>query len=174
VPLEGVGVEIRGPDGARVGEACLGEIVVDSAYTMAGYVGAAEATLGDGRLATGDAGFMLGGELYVLGRAGDAVSVRGRTVYAEDLELALQGLPSVPRARVAVVAGAGVAGEGVTAVLEAAPDDALPAVRTLLRSRLGSDVPIRVLAVARGGIPRTSSGKVRRRALWQQLVGAEQ
>jgi acyl-CoA synthetase (AMP-forming)/AMP-acid ligase II len=126
-------------------------------------------TLVGDALATGDAGAILDGELYVFGRLGDRVKVRGRVYYAEDLEGKVTAVPGVPQGRCIVIPSVG--GEsGVTLIVEAEPGAWMAAVRRLLHREIGQDAAVRIGVGRRGSILRTSSGKPRRRVMWQQLV----
>ncbi len=129
---------------------------------------AADQAFGDDGLRTGDAGFLLDGELYVIGRIGDSLKVRGRKVHAEDLEAALVSVPGVPPGRCAVALGDRDGRPGAVIVVEAPGDGWLEAVRGALRSALDASVALTVVRARRGTIPRTSSGKPRRRLLWRQ------
>ena len=60
----------------------------------------------DGALTTGDAALMLDGELYVLGRIGDSVKVRGRTVFVEDVEAKVFPVDGIRKAQGGRAAGA--------------------------------------------------------------------
>jgi acyl-CoA synthetase (AMP-forming)/AMP-acid ligase II len=76
-------------EGERLPEREVGHILVKGPSLMAGYyndVAATEAVMRDGWLWTGDLGFYAAGELYVTGRAKDLIILRGRNIYAEDLE----------------------------------------------------------------------------------------
>ncbi len=120
-------------------------------------------------LHTGDAGFVLDGELYVIGRLGDSIKVRGRSVFAEDLEQRLTGVGGVRPGRCVVVLGAAGERTVAAAVVEDEGgewrDDVVAAVRGLT----GSGVSVAVYRAARA-IPRTSSGKPRRRVTFGQLL----
>lgn len=147
-------------DGRPVADAVVGEIAVgDSSAAGPGGAGTAE-------LRTGDAGFLLDGELYVLGRLGDAIKVRGRTVLAEDVEA---GLPeSVPPA---VVALGTLRGE--PAVLVAVDGDVSGRVGAALREHLTRHLPVAAVWIRRvpgRRVPRTTSGKPRRGQLWRAFV----
>ncbi|MFL5884345.1 MAG: AMP-binding protein, partial [Thermoleophilaceae bacterium] len=84
------GVEVRLEDPGR-----LSEILVRSKSLAGGYFGQPELTaerFGDGELRTGDLGFERDGELYVVGRSDDLLSVAGRNVYARGIEEAVDML----------------------------------------------------------------------------------
>ncbi len=112
-PMAGVEVEIRDEDGVAQPEGVLGEVFVRGDSVADGYTHAGaedQARLRGGELLTGDAGFLLNGELYVVGRLGDSVKVNGQSVFVEDVELELvasdfstgstrRSSPAWPRAR---------------------------------------------------------------------------
>lgn len=170
-PHPGIRVAIVDEDGAPQADGALGEIVVDSDYAGDGYVGDAGAgttRFVDGTIYTGDAGFMVDGELYVIGRMGDSVKARGRTIYMEDLEARLATVPGVSAGRSAVVGAPD--GSAIAAFVERPGGDWEAQAARLLRRIVGGDISVRVIACERGTIPRTSSGKPRRRILWRQLA----
>jgi cytochrome P450/acyl-CoA synthetase (AMP-forming)/AMP-acid ligase II len=109
-PLPGVEVTIESREGETLAEDMLGEVVVRSP-SLAVRLGPGGEAPDDWSapevLRTGDAGFLHRGELYVVGRMGDAVAVRGRNVFAEDVETALRHQLGWKARRVAVLAGAG-------------------------------------------------------------------
>jgi acyl-CoA synthetase (AMP-forming)/AMP-acid ligase II len=165
------GVSIRVVDGARrpLREGRVGEIAVTGASVAAGYAGdgrsPALTCFRDGVLYTGDAGFLADGQLFVLGRLGDALKMRGLTVFAEEVEAAVvaEGLPS---RRVGVALG--YRGNVPTAfvALEAARADWAARAASAVRRMLPEAEAV-VAEVSPGTIPRTTSGKTRRRALWE-------
>jgi acyl-CoA synthetase (AMP-forming)/AMP-acid ligase II len=151
----------------------LGEIEVRGGSVGAGYLddSSAVSTRCDGALRTGDAGFLLHGELYVVGRLGDRVKVRGKSIFAEDVELALKQT-GAPAHRQAVVLGERGGVAVAVAVLETPEDDWLTRARQLLRAACPG-LAAEVIAAPPGTIPRTSSGKRMRRKLWQAFAAGE-
>jgi acyl-CoA synthetase (AMP-forming)/AMP-acid ligase II len=136
----------------------------------AGYVAdaAGPSSLTGGTLRSGDAGFLWEGQLYVLGRLGDSMKVRGRTVFAEDLEAAL-GSAGVPPLRAAALLGERDGRPTVVAMFEQAQPDWLATAARLLGQRTeGADVV--VVDAPRGAIARTSSGKPKRRRMWTEYL----
>jgi acyl-CoA synthetase (AMP-forming)/AMP-acid ligase II len=159
--------------GVELPPGCLGEVVVRGPTIADGYLdGARDGSTsfhGDS-VATGDAGAILGDDLFVFGRLGDRVKVRGRVYHAEDLEGKVTALPGVPTGRCIVIPGVSEAESGVTVIIEAEPGPWMAAVRTLLRREIGQDAAVRIGLGRRGSILRTSSGKPRRRVMWQRLI----
>ncbi|GHH88237.1 hypothetical protein GCM10018793_67150 [Streptomyces sulfonofaciens] len=120
-------------------------------------------------LRTGDLGCLdEAGRLVVTGRIKDLIVLRGRNVHPQDVELAAE--QSHPAARPGCGAAFSVPvgdEEGLVLVQEvtagADADEVAVAVRRALREECEVDVHELVLIEARG-IPKTSSGKIQRRA----------
>lgn len=172
-PLPGMTVSIVDSGGKPVGERFLGEIELTGKSVARGYLTAGERSEQplNGMVRTGDAGFFLNGELFVAGRIGDGLKVRGRWLFAEDIDSILAtGEPR--RGRFVSLLGS-IDGADTVVVLadESAVDVAVslgPAV-----VNYASGLRVLVLSVGRGGILRTTSGKPRRRAMWERLVTGE-
>jgi len=120
---------------------------------------------------TGDLGFYLDGELYVTGRMADVITIGGQSHYPQDIEItAADASPLVRRGYVTAFTVPADAGEQLVIIAERAagtarsdPQPAFDAVRSLVSERHGVTVDdVRLLPA--GGIPRTTSGKLARRA----------
>jgi fatty-acyl-CoA synthase len=172
-PLPGVEVTIVDEDGRSLPEGHLGEIAVSGPTVADGYeteaVGASTRFSRD-RVETGDAGFVLNGELFVLGRLGDAVKARGRTVFVEDVESRLATVEGVQKGRCVALAGSAPDGERLVAIVESEAGPWVDEVGAILRTQVGRDAAVQVFAGPPGTIERTSSGKPRRRVMWQALL----
>ncbi len=132
-------------------------------------------------LRTGDLGFFLDGELYVTGRIADLVVIDGRQHYPHDIEAtAAAAAPMVRRGYVAAFTVPGEAprsagGELVIVAERAAgtartdPGSAIEAIRAAVARRHGLTVADVVFLPA-GAIPRTTSGKLARRACRAQYL----
>jgi acyl-CoA synthetase (AMP-forming)/AMP-acid ligase II len=178
-PLAGMGVEIRDDHGATLPPGQVGHIFVSGPSIMAGYFGRPDLTdqaLHDAWLHTGDRGFIHDGELYVCGRHKDIVIVRGANHAPEEFEATLEGLPGV-RTGCAVAVGFMPPGDDdeALAMLVETTSDATPVLAQEVASRVQQHtgiLPAHVELLAPGTLPRTSSGKLRRReALNQWLTG---
>lgn len=175
-PLAGCEVEVRDPDGALLEPGRVGEIVVRSP-ALGSYLDdrqAAPPTEGTRfrgeTLWTGDLGFIEGGELFCIGRIGDALKVRGRFICAEVVESAVADKLSLPSGTVVALLGM----RGPDAHLALILDDRAAVLmeevyRAATAVTSGAAMRISVLACPRRVIQRTSSGKPKRRAMWHAL-----
>ncbi|MBS2965022.1 AMP-binding protein [Actinocrinis puniceicyclus] len=170
-PLEGMSVDIVGEDGEPLEDGQVGEITVRGACVATQYVGdpgsSSGTRLGDGVLRTGDAGFLRDGQLFVLGRLGDGLKVRGRMLFAESLEAELCER-GVPERRATVLLGVRDGAPTAAVVFELPRPEWIGTTLDLLTERL-EDADLLAVLVPRGGLAVTSSGKPRRRVMWQAL-----
>ncbi len=174
-PESDVSVVIVDDSGRPLEDGLLGEIVVGGASACPGYYAGAEAKstrFADGKVYTGDAGFFHEGQLFVLGRMGDSIKVRGRSVYVEDLESKIAEVSGLGKGRIVVVGVPGAGQKGLALFAETQNEDWIPAVRETLRRRVGDDVELTIV-VGTGLIQRTSSGKPRRRYMWERLQSGQ-
>ena len=178
-PLAGVEVEIRDAAGVSLSPGRVGHIFVRGSSVMAGYFARTDLTdqaIHDGWLDTGDLGFIQDGELFVSGRHKDIIVVRGANHAPEEFEAALESLPGV-RIGCAVAVGFVPPGEDdeALAMLVETTADAPSSLADEVASRVQERTRIRpahVELLAPGTLPRTSSGKLRRReARTQWLAG---
>ena len=171
-PLPDFTVEIRNGTGEALPVGRVGRIWVRGPSLMSGYLGRPEETartLVDGWLDTGDLGFLRDGELYLTGRAKDLLILRGRNYRPEDVEHAVDGLPAVRTGCTAAVSflPEGADGERLVLFVETARgfDGDGAALSAACRARVLEATGLRldeIVALARGTLPRTSSGKIRR------------
>jgi len=178
-PLAGVEVEIRDDRGVPLPADRVGHVFVRGPSVMVGYFARTDLTdqvLHDGWLESGDLGFAHDGELFLCGRQKDIVIVRGANHAPEEFEAALDGLPGV-RPGCAIAVGFVPAGEDdeALAMLVETNSDASPTLADDVASRLEERtriLPAHVELLAPGTLPRTTSGKLRRReAAAQWLAG---
>ncbi|MBW8874482.1 MAG: non-ribosomal peptide synthase/polyketide synthase [Acidobacteria bacterium] len=129
-------------------------------------------------LRTGDLGFFAGGELFVTGRLKDLIILRGRNLYPQDVELAAE------RAHPALAAGSGAAfsveaegEERLVVVYEAARGRSLDVaeVAAAVRRAVAAEFEVQVfdlVLVRTATIPKTTSGKIQRRACREAYLAA--
>ncbi len=170
-PLHGVAVRIAEP-----GADGIGEIQVLSPAAFSGYLGrdgeSAEAFTADGWLRTGDLGRLdAEARLFVAGRLDDRLVSGGENVDPAEIEEVLAAHPAVGEAGVAgrpdpawgTVPVAGIV------LRPGAGDPGDPALRAWCRERLAPHkAPAAFVRLA--GLPRTPSGKLRRRDLGERLT----
>lgn len=172
-PLAGMSVSITSDSGRVLEDGEVGEIRVAGPSLMDGYFQnevASAAALCDGWLRTGDLGFVWGGQLYITGRAKEMVIKSGRNLYPYDIERIVGELPGV---RLGGVAAFGRTNETTgtddlivvaeTSQKESSEHEALTkAIRGEVLAVLGVGIDVvRLWPV--GSVPRTSSGKIRRK-----------
>ncbi|TXS06863.1 fatty acyl-AMP ligase [Streptomyces sp. NBC_01201] len=129
-------------------------------------------------LRTGDLGFVHEGELFVTGRLKDVIIRKGRNHYPQDIEVSAERAdPALrPNCAAAFSLDDGTA-ERLVLVVEAdgraLRNGGADGLRERVRSAVLEDRRLKadeVLVVRRGSLPKTSSGKVQRRATRQQYL----
>jgi acyl-CoA synthetase (AMP-forming)/AMP-acid ligase II len=170
--LAGLTIDIVDDAGTALPDGHLGQIVVRGTSIAAEreeYEGSDSLTRWhDGALHTGDAGFTIDGQLFVIGRLGDSMKIRGRTIFAEDIEAALVAA-GVPRTRLAVLLGASPRGATAVVLIEQAEGSWLNTAQAVLRRTTEGAAGL-VVDVPRKSIQRTTSGKPKRRPMWQAFA----
>lgn len=171
--VKNVEIEIRSSDGNAVPKGEVGEIVVRTPALMAGYYDLATATkssIKGGWFYTQDIGYFgEHGELFVVDRLTDVITVKGITVLPQRIETVLNDHPSVlESAVVGVPDGAG--GEIPWAFVRPAAEDVdTQQILDYLREQLP------IYAVPRGiefreALPKTITGKILKRTLRQKWL----
>lgn len=128
-------------------------------------------------LRTGDLGVYLDGELYITGRIKDLVIIDGRNHYPQDIEATVAAAsPAVRTGYVAAFSVPGADGERLVIVAERAagagradPAPVIADIRAAV-SRTHALPVADVQLVAAGTIPRTTSGKLARRACREEYL----
>lgn len=91
-------VQILEDSGALAGDDRVGEIAIQSDCLFEGYYSRPDLTaeaFKDGWYRTGDLGFLLDGELYVVGRKKDLLIVGGENIYPQDIEEIVAAHPAI-------------------------------------------------------------------------------
>jgi fatty-acyl-CoA synthase len=117
-------------------------------------------------LRTTDLGMFVDNELYVTGRIVDLMAIGGRNVYPQDIEAtAAEASPLVRRGYVTAFTAPDlvIVAERAPGTTRSDPQPAIDAIGTAVARRHGVTVEDVVLLPA-GAIPRTTSGKLARRA----------
>jgi fatty-acyl-CoA synthase len=164
-----------------------------------GDLAATEAAFKNGRLHSGDLGYFADGRLYVCGRSKDLIILRGRNYFPQDIEKIISEVDGVRSSKVAVFTRPRERRENTLSPANSAIESAPGSVASRLEVPSGEehlvavaeientshDVVRRAIVAAvhqqmglrvdevhflrRGALPKTSSGKVRRRETRAQL-----
>nr|AYM53428.1 acyl-CoA synthetase [Melittangium lichenicola] len=182
-PLKGVELKIVDEEGRPVPERHEGEILLRGTSLFSGYYQNDEATravLRDGWLYTGDLGYLVDGELFICGRSKDLIIKAGENHHPYTMEDAAGRVAGV---RVGCVAAVGVNNlqtgtEDIVIVCETA--ERKPEVLRQLCKHVEETVfqsagvrPNRVLPVPPQSLPKTTSGKLKRAAIRQDIAEFE-
>jgi len=128
-------------------------------------------------LRTGDLGFLRDRELFITGRLKDLIIIRGRNLYPQDIErTAERSHPSLRPWAIATFS-VEVAGEEQLVIVQEldsrkAPDNAEEII-SAIRSRIAQEYEVQVYGVVLikpGSIPKTTSGKIQRRAAYADFL----
>lgn len=179
-PLPTQQIRIIDANGHVCGDRTVGEVTVSGPSVMQGYRNRPEetaATLKDGWLRTGDLGYRSDGRLYLTGRLKDLIIRHGRNYHPPDIELVIAGTEGVSRGG-SVAFGVHDSVDPRVIVLaetRVRQVEELDALARRIRERCHAAFlfgPDEVCLVPVGGIPRTTSGKVRRHECRQLYLSA--
>lgn len=129
-------------------------------------------------LRTGDLGMFVDGELFVTGRIVDLLGIDGRNFYPQEIETTVADASEIVRrgyvVAISVPVGDGseqlvIIAERATGTSRSDPASAIESIRAAVKRRHGID-PADVRIVPAGAIPRTTSGKLARRASRTQYL----
>jgi acyl-CoA synthetase (AMP-forming)/AMP-acid ligase II len=169
-PLRGMEMTIVDDEERPVEDGVVGEILVRGPSVADGYVVDAGTVLVPfgGVLHTGDAGFRLGEDYFIIGRLGDSLKLFGRWVFAEEVERVV--IADSPRPnRTACLLGLLDGRETAAVVVEGVHDEEAAIIgQSIVRN--GYELRTLVLDAPQGWIRRTTSGKPMRRAMWRLLL----
>ncbi len=176
-PIDGVSVRIVSDDGNLRDDGVLGQIQIAGSSLFGGYFLQPEtASLRNGWYATGDMGFILDEELYVTGRMDDMLIVRGKNLYAHEIERTIRHDGLKPGRVVALgIYNERLGSQDLVIVAERADDATDADVKTtrLIKAEVfattGATVSD-VRLVERGWLLKTTSGKISREANARKYV----
>ncbi|MFB6456951.1 amino acid adenylation domain-containing protein [Chitinophaga sp. Hz27] len=171
-------IRIASEDNIQVPELVVYEIQISGRNVTKGYYNNAAATekliTPDGWLKTGDLGFMYNGNLYVTGRAKDILFINGKNYYSQDIERAALEVEGISLNKI-VVAGyfnyQTQREETVAFVFHRGSLTSFLPLAAALKRHVNSSLGIvfdRIIPVQH--IPRTTSGKLQRFRLMEQLL----
>lgn len=171
--LPGCEIEIRDDSGSRLPDRRVGSIWLRSDSLLHGYHGDPETTrrvLVEGWLDTGDHGYLADGDLFFVSREKDLIVIGGEKYAPHDIEILINAVPGV-RAGCAVAFGILCEERGteeLAAVIETRETgEAAAALDRAVRDKVlrSTGLALRhVVLVPPGGVEKTTSGKLARRA----------
>jgi fatty-acyl-CoA synthase len=174
-------VEIVNAAGHILQEREVGEIRVRGPSVTAGYYGNEEATANvfrDGWLYTGDLGYHVDGHLFICGRLKDLIILHGKNYYPQDIERVASKMDGIRDGQCVAFSRIGPQGaeEAVLVAESKRTGDArrklVEDVTSAVRAECGV-VLAEIVFIKRGTLPKTSSGKVRRRETKLRLERGE-
>jgi len=167
-------LDIRGPRNESLPDRAVGTVWLHSDSLFAAYLrdpALTSTVLIDGWLNTGDRGYRVGEDLYFVSREKDLIVIGGEKYAPHDIEVVINRVAGV---REGCVVAFGILDdqrgtETVAAVVETKETDAaaLEALRDDIRRQVNQTTGLglrHVLLVAPGGVEKTTSGKLARRA----------
>ncbi|MGB5779785.1 fatty acyl-AMP ligase [Allopontixanthobacter sediminis] len=180
-PIQGMDVEIRGPNDRPKDDRQIGKVWCCGTSVMHSYFRNPEATsecLVDGWLDTGDMGYMAEGYLFIVGRAKDMIIINGKNHWPQDIEWAVEQLPGFNHGDIAAFSIETEAGEEAPAVLVhcrvSDPEERIKlheTIRDKVRSITGMNCVVEL--VPPRTLPRTSSGKLSRAKAKRMYMAGE-
>jgi acyl-CoA synthetase (AMP-forming)/AMP-acid ligase II len=168
--VPGQEISVIGGDGQPLVDRRIGEVAIRGDSVMSGYLSGTEgegALSEDGLLRTGDLGYLVGGELFLVGRKKDLIIRAGRNYYPQDMEEALGPIAGLRAGRAVAFAVPGEESEQLVLAAERRPESEgdEPALRAAIRDAVRAAAgiaPDDIVIVAPQTLPLTSSGKVMR------------
>lgn len=173
LPVEGVELEVRGPDGEPCAVGTQGELFVRGNNVAQGYwqnESATRATFVEGWLKTGDLGYRDSeGFVYLTGRRSDMIKSGANRISPAEIEEVIMELSEVEEVAVLGVADE-LLGQTIAAVVVIKPGQTLD-VRRIKKHCLDNlasyKIPRRIIALDE--LPKTASGKVKKHILLEQI-----
>jgi acyl-CoA synthetase (AMP-forming)/AMP-acid ligase II len=181
-PIRGCELKVVDETGADLADGQVGEIAIRSDWMFSGYRNNEEDTklaLRDGWYFSGDYGFTLEDEWFVVGRKKDIIVVAGKNLFPEDIEDAVSGVPGVLPGRVVAFGidneEAGTEEVSIAAEAEVQGEAERKSLQLAIqKAGMRIDVTIaRVYLVPPRWLIKSSAGKPSRKANRQRILDGE-
>ncbi len=174
-------VKIISDSGETLADACVGEIAIKGDCLFEGYYNRPDLTtpvLADGWYRSGDLGFLLDGELFVVGRKKDLLIIGGENIYPQDIEEIVSAHAAIHDGRVIAMGiyNPSLGTEDVVVVAEVEKADQLSDAVQLeqeIRSRVvaGLGIALRTIILKPPKwIVKSTAGKAARSATREKLL----
>lgn len=174
-PFEGVDIRIvpAGMDTRAAADRITGEVEFRGPTTMSGYLHHDRVVGPHDWCPTGDIGYLVDGELVICGRLKEMMTFAGRNLFPQQIEEVAARIPGIDRGAVVATTihpDSANVGQRTALVIvaeyrgNAEHGPVTDQICELVASECGV-VPSKVALVARGKLPRTTSGKLRRLAV---------
>ncbi|MEZ4519873.1 MAG: AMP-binding protein [Chloroflexota bacterium] len=172
-PIPGTAVYVVDGEGNALPDRMVGELAIAGNCLLTGYYRRPDLDpfTADGRYRTGDLGYMVGDDVFVIGRTKDLIINAGKNVYPQDIEAIVNGVDGVHPGR-AVVFGVPDEREGtellaVVAEVTTEDIDERHRINRTIRKEVATQSAVTVTYVELVGpkwLLKTSSGKIARLA----------
>lgn len=178
--LPGNEIRIVSDSGATLADGEVGEILIKSDCLFTGYYNRPDLTaltFVDGWYKTGDLGFCLQGEVFVVGRTKDLIIVGGENIHPQDIEEIASGHPAIHDGRVIClgVYNAELGTEEIVLIAEVETGELLAhasAIESEIRSRVAAGMGVTVTLIVLKPpkwIVKSTAGKAARSATLEKL-----
>ncbi|WP_016951654.1 SDR family NAD(P)-dependent oxidoreductase [Anabaena sp. PCC 7108] len=179
LPVPGVQIRITDTNNQVLAEGAIGQLQIKGDVVTPGYVDHPEANreafVGDGWFNTGDLGFILNRRLILTGRKKEQIVVNGVNYYCYEIEDLVNSIEEVEPTYVAALGfedtNRGTEGLAIFFVPKSSVTgvNLIKQIRTYVTSNLGI-TPACIIPVKKQEFPKTTSGKIQRHHLKQQLI----
>ncbi len=178
-PFPGHHLTIVDDNGNPLGDREVGEIVLDGPSVTEGYYHEPELTqtaFENGRLHTGDLGYIADGELYVTGRKKDLIIINGRNFDPQTIEWKASEVAGVRKGNVVAFSMRSEESEELVVVAETHSDVDRDQIERDIKRVVSRELFVKVShveLVSKATLPKTSSGKLQRAKAKQQFLEGE-
>ena len=174
-------VKIIADSGEALSDGCVGEIAIQSECLFEGYYNRPDLTthaIVDGWYHSGDLGFLLNGEMFIVGRKKDLLIIGGENIYPQDIEEIVTAHPAIHDGRVIAmgVYNPGLGTEDVVIVAEVETEELLSdasKIEVEIRSRVvaGLGIAVRTIVLKPPKwIVKSTAGKAARASTREKLL----